>query len=81
MARHPGYSWPGLYPVPALPYLSANDGLSKLAELPCNPHEQQNMLSYALVILFFYLDYFVLIPRFYFRKQYASPETGTPELE
>ena len=55
----------------ALPYLIADDGLIKLAELPHNPHEQRNVLSHVLAILFFYLNYFVLIPRFYFRKQYG----------
>lgn len=55
----------------ALPYLFADDGLTRLAEVPHNPHEQRNVLSYALAILFFHLNYFVLIPRFYFRKQYG----------
>lgn len=55
----------------ALPYLIADGGLTKLAELPHNPHEQRNVLSYVLAVLFFYLNYFVLIPRFYFRKQYG----------
>ena len=55
----------------ALPYLIADDGLIKLAEVPHNPHEQRNVLSYVLAILFFYLNYFVLIPRFYLRKRYG----------
>ena len=55
----------------ALPYLFADDGLVKLVGLPHNPHEQRNVLSYALAILFFYLNYYVLIPRFYFRQRYG----------
>ena len=55
----------------ALPYLLADNGWSKLAELAYNPHEQRNLLSYGLTIPFFYLNYYVLIPWFYFRKQYA----------
>ncbi|WP_153797485.1 sensor histidine kinase [Foetidibacter luteolus] len=32
---------------------------------------QRNMLAYLLMIAFFYLNYFVLIPRFYFTGKYA----------
>ena len=55
----------------ALPYLFDDDGLARFAELPHNPHEQRNLLSHVLAITFFYLNYFVFIPRFYFPKRYV----------
>ncbi|GAB3551605.1 sensor histidine kinase [Spirosoma fluminis] len=56
----------------ALPYLFADEGFARLAELPHNPHEQRNLLSYLLTIGFFYLNAYVLIPRFYFTRQYVG---------
>ncbi|GAB3802789.1 histidine kinase [Spirosoma humi] len=55
----------------ALPYLFASNGLSKLTELPYNPHEQRNVVSYLLTIAFFYTNYFVLIPKLFFRRKYV----------
>ena len=55
----------------ALPYLFAENGFSKLAELPYNPHEQRNVLSYLLTIAFFYTNYYVLIPKLFFQKKYV----------
>lgn len=55
----------------ALPYLIAANGLTNLRQLATNPHEQRNVLSYGLSIAFFYLNYFVLIPRFFFPKRYV----------
>lgn len=54
----------------ALPYLFASNGLDKLSELPHNPHEQRNIVSYLLTIGFFYTNYYVLIPTLYFRRKY-----------
>jgi hypothetical protein len=55
----------------ALPYIFVEDGFSKLSELAYNPHEQRNVLSYLLTIAFFYTNYFILIPRFFFGKNYV----------
>ncbi|GAB4036450.1 sensor histidine kinase [Spirosoma gilvum] len=55
----------------ALPYLFAEDGFAKLADLPYDSHERRNLLSYLLTIVFFYTNYYLLIPRFFFRKQYV----------
>ncbi len=55
----------------ALPYIFAEDGRAKLAELPRNPHEQRNLLSYGLTIAFFYVNFYQLIPRFFFRRKYV----------
>ncbi|GAB4043594.1 sensor histidine kinase [Spirosoma jeollabukense] len=54
----------------SLPYVLAEDGFSKLAELPVNPHEQRNLVSYLLTIAFFYTNYYVLIPKLFFRRKY-----------
>jgi len=54
----------------ALPYVFAQDGIAKLAELPVNPHEQRNLASYLLTIAFFYISFYWLIPRFFEKKQY-----------
>ncbi|WP_080056658.1 sensor histidine kinase [Spirosoma aerolatum] len=56
----------------ALPYLFAEDGFARLADLPYDSHERRNILSYLLTIAFFYTNYYVLIPRFFFRKQYGQ---------
>lgn len=55
----------------ALPYLLAEDGFQKLAELPQNSHEQRNLLSYVLAIAFFYVNYYVLTPKLFFVKKYV----------
>jgi hypothetical protein len=36
-----------------------------------NPPTLRDFIGYALLIVFFYLNYFVLIPRFYFAKKYG----------
>lgn len=54
----------------SLPYVLAEDGFSKLAELPANPHEQRNLVSYLLTIAFFYTNYYVLIPKLFFKRKY-----------
>ncbi|UHG90986.1 sensor histidine kinase [Spirosoma oryzicola] len=54
----------------ALPYIFAEDGFSKLSELAYNPHEQRNLFSYLLTIAFFYLNYYVLIPQYFFARNY-----------
>ncbi|MEZ0541788.1 sensor histidine kinase [Fibrella arboris] len=55
----------------ALPYVFAQDGFAKLAELPVNPHEQRNLASYLLTIAFFYTNFYWLIPRLFFSKKYV----------
>jgi hypothetical protein len=37
-----------------------------------NPPTLRDFIGYALLIVFFYLNYFYLIPKFYFTKKYAS---------
>ncbi|RYF75863.1 MAG: sensor histidine kinase [Cytophagaceae bacterium] len=55
----------------ALPYVFAQDGFAKLAELPINPHEQRNLGSYLLTIAIFYTNFYWLIPRLFFSKKYV----------
>ncbi len=55
-----------------LPYLRADNGLANVRQLSTNPHEQRNRLSYVFAISFFYLNYFILIPRFFFPKPGAK---------
>ena len=54
----------------ALPYLLAQNGMAHVMQLATDQHEQRNLLSYGLAIAFFYLNYFVLIPRFFFFRRY-----------
>ena len=54
----------------ALPYLFAEDGFTKLADLSHDPHERRNVLSYLFAIGFFYVNYFVLIPKLFFTRKY-----------
>ncbi|WP_128544965.1 sensor histidine kinase [Larkinella soli] len=56
----------------ALPYIFAPAGFPGLAGLTRNPHERTNLLSYLMMIGFFYLNYYVLIPKLYFRKRYVA---------
>ncbi|NBB18391.1 sensor histidine kinase [Runella sp. CRIBMP] len=55
----------------ALPYIFAPKGFSQIAEIAHNPHERTNLLAYLFMLGFFYLNYYVLIPRFYFAKKYV----------
>ncbi|AUD05937.1 sensor histidine kinase [Spirosoma pollinicola] len=55
----------------AFPYVFAEDGMAKLAELPYNSHERRNVASYLLTIGFFYLNFYVLISRLFFRRNYV----------
>lgn len=54
----------------ALPYIFAPGGFNTLTELRSNPHERTNFLSYILMLGFFYLNYYLLIPKLYFTKKY-----------
>lgn len=54
----------------ALPYVFSDEGFSRLAELQHNPHEQRTQVSYLLTIAFFYINFYVLIPRLYFARRY-----------
>ena len=55
----------------ALPYIFASGGFSRLTQLRQNPHELTNLLSYLLMIGFFYLNYYVLIPTLFFKRAYV----------
>ena len=54
----------------ALPYIFAPNGFLQILEIATNPHERSNFLSYLLMLGFFYLNYYVLIPKLYFCKKY-----------
>ncbi|GAB3331651.1 histidine kinase [Larkinella ripae] len=56
----------------ALPYIFAPNGFPGLSQLAQNPHERTNFLSYLFMLAFFYLNYYVLIPRLYFERKYAG---------
>ena len=55
----------------ALPYIFAPNGLSQLFHLTSNPHELTSFGSYLFMLGFFYLNYYYLIPAFYFPKKYV----------
>ena len=55
----------------ALPSIFAATWFCLLAEIWHNPHERTNLLAYLFMLGFFYLNYYVLIPRFYFAKKYV----------
>ena len=55
----------------ALPYIFAPKGFAQMAEISHNPHEQTNLLAYLFMLGFFYLNYYVLIPKLYFAKKYV----------
>ncbi|GAB4017642.1 histidine kinase [Spirosoma migulaei] len=61
----------------ALPYIFASNGVAKLTELPHNPHEQRNLVSYLLTIAFFYANYYILIPKLYFHRKYSLYALGS----
>ncbi|MFD2570508.1 hypothetical protein ACFSUS_07675 [Spirosoma soli] len=65
------YSPPECLTFLALPYFFVEDGFAKLAELPYNSHERRNLASYGLTIAFFYLNFYVLISRPYFKRSYV----------
>ncbi|PKK34807.1 hypothetical protein BWI96_20360 [Siphonobacter sp. SORGH_AS_0500] len=54
-----------------LPYVFSPYGFPELLQLGTNPHERSNLVSTVLIVAFFYLSYFVLIPRFFFPKKYV----------
>lgn len=60
----------------ALPYIFAPNGLSQLFHLTSNPHELTNFGSYLFMLGFFYLNYYYLIPAFYFTKKYIRYALG-----
>lgn len=55
----------------ALPYIFAPNGFPGVTELVTNPHERTNFLSYLLMLAFFYVNYYYLIPRLYFEQKHA----------
>lgn len=55
----------------ALPYIFAPGGFPGWSKLTHNPHERTNFLSYLFMLVFFYANYYYLIPRLYFEKKYA----------
>lgn len=54
----------------SLPYIFAPNGFPGFAELRSNAHERTNLAAYLLMVIFFYVNYYILIPRFYFKKKY-----------
>ncbi|MFD2935041.1 sensor histidine kinase [Spirosoma flavum] len=61
----------------ALPYVFAENGFAKLAEIPDNRHEQRNVVSYLLTIAFFYINYYILIPKLFFNRKYVLYALGS----
>ena len=53
----------------ALPFLFSPETLNLRAYLT-NPPTQRDVISYILLLGVFYLNYYLLIPRFYFRRRY-----------
>ena len=59
----------GCIVVLSLPLLFSPESLSLHAYLT-NPPTQRDILFYALILAMFYLNYYGLIPKFYFNRQY-----------
>jgi len=55
----------------SLPLLFSPESLSLYAYLT-NPPTQRDLLSYILILALFYANFYWLIPRLYFRKQYVG---------
>lgn len=55
----------------ALPYIFAPSGLSSVLRVFDSPHERSNFFAYLAMLGFFYVNYYYLIPRFYFYKRYT----------
>jgi len=55
-----------------LPYIFAPGGFGQLTQIGHNPHELTNLLSYLLMLAFFYGNYYILIPRLYFQDRIAA---------
>src|ERR1700712_2224587 len=55
----------------SLPLLFSPESLTLHAYL-ANPPTQRDLISYVLVLAVFYLNFYWLIPRLYFRKKYGS---------
>lgn len=60
----------------ALPYIFAPNGPGQVRQILSNPHELTNFLSYLLMLAFFYIHYYILIPRFYFQDRILIYGTG-----
>jgi hypothetical protein len=56
----------------ALPYVFAPGGFSRVLDVSHNPHERTNLISYVLMLVFFYLNYYRLIPRLYFQRRFPA---------
>ena len=54
-----------------LPYVFAPDGFGQLAQIGHDPHQRTNLLGYGLMLVFFYIHYYRLIPRLYFEQRYG----------
>ena len=52
-------------PYISFTYLEMDKGILSV------PHYQRNQISYVLLWLFFYMNYFYFIPKFYFTKKYV----------
>jgi len=55
-----------------IPYVLVRDSLFFLPDFVDNPHERFTLLVYLLMIVFFYLNYYLLIPVFYLTKSYVK---------
>lgn len=56
----------------ALPYIFAPKGIVHIKEILYNPHERTNLLAYILMLIFFYLNYYLLIPVLYFSRKFLA---------
>lgn len=56
----------------ALPYIFGPSKLPRFTELATNPHEWSNFISYCLMLAFFFLTYYWVIPWLFFRRRYLA---------
>lgn len=54
----------------AVPFLIGPEGINSLKDIARNPDLRREFLSYVLLLLFFYLNYDLLIAKIFFAKKY-----------
>jgi hypothetical protein len=53
-----------------VPFIMGPNGVEGIKDIQVSPNLRQEIAEFFLLLLFFYINYFYLIPRFYFTKKY-----------
>jgi hypothetical protein len=73
MKNWPGQFWLHLIGCSiflALPFLFSPDGPESIKDFIQRPPQIRELIHYLLLMVFFYLNYYWFVPRYYFSKQY-----------